>query len=110
MEPDGPPPRSSDAQRKLLEAIATLKMVRATYNGTEMLLAPHQLFARRGEPFVAAFNPAKNRGDQERRLGYFKVSGLSRMDLLDEGFEPLPSFDGSLPSVDDVELFSVACT
>lgn len=97
----------SDSHRTLLKAIATGRMVEATYNGTRMRLAPHQIFARRSEPFLAAVNPAKNTGEHAPQLGLFKLSGLSDIEVLDEGFEPLPSFAGRVPHQEDVEIFSV---
>lgn len=102
------PASQSNAHRTLLEAIAIGRMVEATYNGERMRLAPHQLFARRNEPFLAAVNPAKNTGERGQQLGLFKLSGLSEVVVLDEAFEPLPGFAGGVPRADDIEIFSVA--
>lgn len=107
MQPPSEPAASSE--KKLIEAIARLRVVTAGYNGSEMRLAPHQLFSRHGELFVSALNTRKNwRSDDERRLGHFKVSGLSSIALTDDTFEPLPSFDGSLPREGDEQLFAVS--
>jgi len=93
----------------MIEAIAKKRLVSADYNGGEVVLAPHQLFSRRGELFVSAFNPRKNwRSEEERRLGHFKLAGLSNVALTDTGFDALPSFDRSLPHEFDEELFYVA--
>lgn len=102
------PTSQSNAHRTLLEAIAVGRMVEATYNGKRLCLAPHQLFARRSEPFLAAVNPAKNMGERGQQLGLFKLSGLSEVVALDEAFEPLPGFAGGVPRADDIEIFSVA--
>lgn len=96
-----------DSHRTLLQAIAGARMVGVTYNGTRMLLAPYQLFARNSESFLAALNPAKNTGDRPKELGFFKVSGLSEVELLDEGFDPLASFVGRVPRDGDMEILSV---
>lgn len=96
-------------ERKLIEAIALKRLVVAQYNGAEMLLAPHRLFSRHDELFVSAFNPRKNwRSDEDRRLGHFKLDGLSGVALTEEAFEPLPNFDGSLPRETDQEVFAVS--
>lgn len=97
------------SEKTLIEAIARLRIVTAKYNGSKMSLAPHQLFSRHDELFVSAFNAGKNwRSDEERRLGYFKVSGLSNIALMKDTFVPLPTFDGSLPREGDEQLFAVS--
>lgn len=95
-------------EKILLEAIARLRVIVADYNGAQMRLAPHQLFSRHGDLFVSALNTGKNwRSADERRLGHFKVGGLSRIALTEDAFEPLPGFDGGLPREGDVPLFAV---
>ncbi len=95
-------------ERKLIEAIALKRLIMAHYNGAEMLLAPHQLFSRHDELFVSAFNPRKNwRSEEERRLGHFKLDGLTNLVVTEEGFEPLPQFDACLPRETDREVFAV---
>jgi hypothetical protein len=102
--PDSPPTR----ERVLIEAIALKRLVAAVYNGSEMVLAPHQLFARHGSLFVSAFNTRRNwRSEEERRLGHFKLDGLSQLRMEEDSFEPLPTFDASLPREDDERLFSI---
>jgi len=94
--------------RAFIEAIAFRRLIEATYNGNEMKLAPHQLFTRRGDLFVSALNTGKTwRSEDERRLGYFKLDGLSNVRPTNTTFEPLPGFDGSLPGEEDQELFRV---
>lgn len=96
-------------ERTFIEAIALRRVITATYNGCEMKLAPHQLFNRHGELFVSAFNTGKNWRDyDERRLGYFKLVGLSNVTPTMDTFDPLPSFDGAVPKVGDEQLFSVS--
>ena len=95
-------------EQKVIEAIGRTRLIVANYNGTEMQLAPHQLFSRRGEFFVSALNTGKNwRSDEERRLGQFKVAGLSNVAVIESTFEPLESFDCSLPHEDDENIFAV---
>lgn len=102
-------PPEATSEKTLIEAIARMRLIVARYNGTEMRLAPHQLFSRHGELFVRAFNPLKNwRSEEERRLGDFKLAGLSDVALTEEPFEPLPSFDCAPPREGDQHLFAVA--
>jgi len=98
----------SDTRLKLMEAIARQKTVAAHYNGQLIKLAPHVLFERRGDLFVSALNMSKNwRTDEERRLGQFKVAGLGAADLLDESFDPLPSYEPMAPHSDDTLLLAI---
>ena len=100
---------STNPQRAMIEAIALKRLILANYNGAEMLLAPHQLFSRHDELYVSAFNPRKNwRSEEERRLGHFKLDGLSNLRLTDETFEPLPDFDATPPRETDEQVFTVS--
>jgi hypothetical protein len=66
------------------------------------------LFERRGELYVSALNLSKTwRNSEERRLGQFKLAGLTAPDVLDEGFEPLPSFQPAAPRSDDTLLLTI---
>jgi len=98
----------SDNRLKLIEAIARKLTVSARYNGNTVKLAPHLLFERRGDLFVGAFNMSKGkRADDEPQLGLFKLAGLVATELLDEPFDPLPSFEASAPRADDTLILAV---
>jgi len=98
----------SDTRLKVMEAIARQKTVEALYNGKLIKLAPHLLFERRGELFVSALNLSKTwRTAEERRLGQFKLAGLGAPDVLDEGFEPLPSYQPAVPHSGDTLLLAI---
>lgn len=98
----------NDARLKLMEAIARRRAVTAQYNGTVVKLAPHLLFERHGDLFVSALNMSKNwRADDERRLGHFKLDGLGATMLLDEPFDPLPSFEATPPRTEDTLILTV---
>ena len=108
LNPQTRPGGADSAEKTMIEAIARLRLVRARYNGAEMELAPHMLFTRHGDLFVSALNTSKNwRSDEERRLGHFKLAGLSDVALQGEPFTPLPDYDGTTPREDDEHLFSV---
>ena len=98
----------SETRIKIMEAIARKQSISARYNGASMKLAPHLIFARHGDLFVSALNMSKAwRSDDERRLGQFKLAGLSAAELLDEKFESLPTFDGEPPRHDDVVVLAI---
>ena len=98
----------SDVRLTLMEAIARQKTIEARYNGNRIKLAPHLMFERRGDLFVSALNLSKSwRSAEERRLGQFKLAGLGSPDLLDEGFEPLPSYEPATPHSDDTLLLAI---
>ena len=92
----------------LMEAIARKLIVTALYNGVVLKLAPHALFERHGELYVSALNLNKNwASEEDRRLGHFKLSGLSKMELTEEPFDPMPSYDASVPRPEDLLVFAV---
>jgi len=92
----------------VMEAITRLRAVSALYNGAVVKLAPHQIFERRGDLFLAALNLGKNwRSEEEKRLGQFKFAGLSDVKLLPDGVTPLPSYDGVPPRPEDVLILSI---
>jgi hypothetical protein len=92
----------------MLEAISRKKTVEALYNGAVIRLAPHLMFERHGDLFVSALNLGKVwRSDEEPRLGQFKLAGLGNAALLEEAFEPLPTFEPAAPRADDVLVLAV---
>jgi len=98
----------NDTRLKMMEAIARRRIVSTRYNGDAMTLAPHQMFERHGALFVSALNLNKNwRSDEEKRLGQFKLDGLSETEVTDEAFEPLPMFQPAAPSDKDTLLLAV---
>lgn len=102
------PVTEASIERTIIEAIALKRAICARYNGEEMLLAPHRMFTRHGGLFLSALNLRKNwRSEEERRLGHFKLVGLSGAALTDEVFEPLPANENGLPRETDQEVFSI---
>ena len=98
----------SDARLTLLEAISRRMLVEAQYNGATIRLAPHLMFERHGDLFVAALNLGKTwRSDEEPRLGQFKLAGLNDTRLIEEAFEPLPGYVPQPPRESDVAVLSV---
>lgn len=98
-----------DSRVKVLEAIARSVLLRARYNSQPLLLAPHALFARRGELFLSALNLTKNwRASEERHLGYFKLAGLAGVEVTAEAFDPLPDARTLVGQIDDELVLSVS--
>jgi hypothetical protein len=98
----------SETRVKVMEAIARKRTVAARYNGNAIKLAPHLLFERRGDLFVSALNLSKRwAADDERRLGQFKLAGLNGTEVLEESFDPLPSFQASPPRPDDTLILAI---
>lgn len=98
----------SDNRMIMMEAVARRRKVTATYNGEQIELAPHQLFERHGDLFVSALNLSKNwRSEDERRLGQFKLAGLSGAAVMDEEFEPLPSYQPGEPREGDTIVLAI---
>jgi len=98
----------TDIRLAVMEAIARKRTMALQYNGQRIVLAPHLLFERHGDQFIAALNLGKSwRSDEEPRLGQFKLAGLSLPELLEDTFDPLPSFDGALPREGDVAILAV---
>lgn len=98
----------SETRIKLIEAIARKQAVAARYNGGLIKLAPHLLFERHGDLFVSALNMSKSwRTDDERRLGQFKLAGLEATELLEETFDPLPSYEAAAPRDDDTLILTI---
>lgn len=98
----------SEARLKLMEAIARKRTVTAHYNGDQLKLAPHMLFERHGDLFVSALNMSKNwRDDAERKLGHFKLMGLAEVELMNESFDPMPSYEATAPRSEDTLILAV---
>jgi hypothetical protein len=95
----------NDPRLTVMEAIARTVLLTAQYNGQALTLAPHVLFARRGDLFVSALNLTKNwRSADEKRLGYFKLAGLAHVELTQETFLALPNFAAEALAQPDDEL------
>lgn len=99
---------TTDPRLTVMEAIARKRIIMARYNGNEAKLAPHLLFARRGDLFVSALNMNKKfRSLEERQLGHFKLDGLSATELTAETFDPLPSYEAAPPNDEDELLLAI---
>lgn len=108
MPPDLPSSADMDKDKIIFEAIAKQRAVRAIYNRTTCILAPHILYARHGDLFVDAV--ALERGGEpprERKLGCYKLAGLSSVRLMPDGFEIDSTYDADNVKYLETKLFAV---
>lgn len=81
----------------LLEAIVKRQAVAATYNRTEVTLAPHILYTRHGDLHVDAVTLERDgRPPKEEKLGTFKLAGLSAVRLTPRRFVRSALYDPAL--------------
>lgn len=80
----------------VIEAVLARRCVNATYNRDKVVLAPHVLFMRHGEPYVDAVTVARNGMlPREIKVGTFKLSGLGDLVLTGREFEVHRAFDAT---------------
>ena len=78
----------------VLQAIALRTCLDAIYNNGKVRLAPHVLFSRHDELYLAAVTISRDgRPPRETKLGMFKLAGLKDLEVVEEGFHPFPGFD-----------------
>lgn len=100
--------RAMSGHLLIFQAIALKKCLRATYNRVDMRLAPHILYTKHDDMHVDAVALEKNgRPPREKKLGTFKVLGLSNMALCDDGFEIEDFYEPEAERYAGVTLFAV---
>ena len=78
----------------IFEAIVRQLCITASYNGGGVMLAPHAIFTRHGELYVAAITIARDGNPpREPKVGLFKLDGLGDLSLSNKTFEISPLFD-----------------
>jgi len=96
------------ANRAILEAIATKRVIASTYNGTSFILAPHILYTRRDLVYLDAVPIAKNGAPpREEKIATFKVDGMADIAMADGEFSICPLFEPYLEKYRGTTLFSV---
>ncbi|WOK38178.1 hypothetical protein [Sphingomonas sp. C3-2] len=92
----------------LLEAIALHKCIRATYNRQSAIMAPHILYTKHGELHLDAVTVERDgKPPREPKVGTYKLTGLSEVELVDRPFTPESIFDANDPKYAGVTLFAV---
>jgi hypothetical protein len=97
-----------DANRIVLEAIATRKCLEGVYNRMAVKLAPHILYTRHDELYVDAVTLERDgRPPREPKVGSFKVTGIHDPRVGDQSFEPQPIFDRDAERYVGTTLFAI---
>jgi hypothetical protein len=92
----------------LTDAITNKKCVSATYNGVEMILAPHALYTKHDATFVDAITLTRDgQPPREKKLGSFNISGLKSLALTAQDFDTDRLFDRTLAKYVAVTLCMV---
>ncbi|MDB5671495.1 MAG: hypothetical protein JWO25_2454 [Alphaproteobacteria bacterium] len=92
----------------VFEAIALRKCLDAVYNGGTVRLAPHLLFTRHDELYLAAATLIRDgQPPREPKLGTFKLTGLKELALSQDQFRPLPGYDPAGPPAPAETLFAL---
>ena len=92
----------------ILAAIVARRCVTATWNRDRVVLAPHILYMRHGEPFVDAVTIARNNMlAREAKLGTFKVAGLGELKLSARPFTPSSLFEPDADRYAEAQLIAV---
>jgi hypothetical protein len=91
---DGIAAEAPDSATTVRHAIQHQLCARATYNRGLIILGPHILYERHGEPFVDGVVLERDgiRPD-EQKLGTFKLAGLRNVVMTSEPYRCLPGFD-----------------
>lgn len=80
----------------LMEAIVKQQAVAATYNRTELTLAPHILYTKHGDLHVDAVTIERDgRPPKEEKVGTFKLAGLSGVRLTPRRFSVSGLFEAA---------------
>jgi hypothetical protein len=70
-------------------AIRRRRCLKAMYNKAEVILAPYLLFARHGDPHIAALTVLRDgKAPREGKVGVFKLSGLREIQATNRLFTP----------------------
>jgi hypothetical protein len=97
--------------RKLFEAIALRKCLAATYNRSAIKLAPHILYTRHGELYLDAVTVERDgKPPREIKIGTFKLTGLTDINVDEKTFEPQRIFNPEDDKYAGVTLFAVEKT
>lgn len=101
-EADAPP------SKLLIEAIARRLCVDASYNRTQVRLAPHVAYTRHGDLFVDAVTiEREGKKPKEIKLGTFKLAGLVDLRLTRRLFVPLANFNSADEKYGGEAVFAV---
>ena len=103
-----PKPATPETTPIVLEAIVRRHAIAATYNRTDITLAPHILYTKHGELHVDAVTLERDgKPPKETKLGVFKLSGLGGMRITPRQFEVSKLFVPGDPKYDGETVMAV---
>ncbi|MDO7842621.1 hypothetical protein [Sphingomonas immobilis] len=92
----------------VFEGIVRKRCLSATYNRTEVTLAPHVIYTRHGDLFVDGVVIERDgKPPKELKLGTFKLAGLTALRLTPRAFKPSPLFIAGDPKYAETALMTV---
>ena len=92
------------AEAAIRAAISKKVLISAGYNKGRSLLAPHSIFTRHDELYLRAVTVERDgRAPREPKLGTFKLSGLSDVQLTRKLFSAAATFRALEPPAERVE-------
>ena len=92
----------------VFEAIVRQQCIAATYNKTEVTLAPHVLYTKHGELYLDGVVLVRDgRPPKEEKVGAFKLIGLNGVRITPRRFAIHPLFDPRLDRYDGETLMMV---
>ncbi len=92
----------------VFEAIVRKRCLRATYNRTDITLAPHIIYTRHDDLFVDGVVVERDgKPPKELKLGAFKLAGLAPLRLTARRFTRSDLFHSHDPRYADVTLMAV---
>lgn len=99
--PTGPVPT-------VFEAIVRMRCLSATYNRTDVTLAPHIIYTRHDDLFVDGVVVERDgKPPKEPKVGTFKLAGLGAVRLTARTFFASPLFQPGDPKYGDAALMMV---
>lgn len=92
----------------ILAAIALRKCLKASYNRSIVLLAPHVLYQRNDSYFIDAITIERDGAPpREEKVGSFNLAGLSEVEISEASFAISPLFNRMDPKYRDKTLFMI---
>jgi len=101
-------PALSGEAELLAQAIRRKLCIVATYNRTNMQIAPHILYTRHDDLFVDGVVTLRaGKAPAELKLGTFKLAGLNNISLTAENFATQPLYDPADAKYQDATVAKV---
>ena len=92
----------------VFEAIVRRRCLAATYNRTDVTLAPHVIYTRHDELFIDAVVVDRDgKPPKEVKIGTFKLAGLGAVRLTPRSFAPYSVFEANDAKYAGVALMAV---